>query len=65
MSREMVEFGDVLCKHETTDALLCEIDGEKVWIPKSQIGDDSEVCKPDDRGNLVITEWIALEKELI
>lgn len=43
-------------------AILCEISGEKIWIPLSQVGDDSEVREEGDEGDLVITEWIAGEK---
>ena len=50
----------------TSKALLCDIDGEEVWIPKSQIiEDESEVWDEDDEGTLVITEWIAKEKGLV
>lgn len=49
-------------------ALLCNIDGDEVWLPKSQIEDDGEVG-PDahegDEGLLVMTAWIATEKGLI
>ena len=56
---------------ETTMALQVGIGGDGpqaghvVWIPKSQIDDDSEVYKKGTEGLLVITEWIALQKELI
>jgi len=46
-------------------ALLVEIDGKNHWIPQSQIHDDSEVWKPEDEGELVIPEWLAIEKELV
>jgi hypothetical protein len=35
---------------------------KEIWIPKSQIADESEVYKLDTDGELVITEWFA-EKE--
>lgn len=53
---------DVLAIRETAKALLCIIDGDEVWIPKSVIDDDSEVYQDGDEGDLVITEWFA-EKE--
>jgi hypothetical protein len=37
-------------------------DGEQVWIPKSQIHDDSEVYKRGTEGVLVISEWIVEQK---
>jgi hypothetical protein len=60
-----VEFANVVVEVETAMAILCWIDGEKVWIPKSQIDDASEVYKDGDRGVLVVTEWIAKQKGLI
>ena len=56
----------VIVKHVTEKALLVEDeddeDGEEVWIPHSQIHDDSELwdeSKKGDRGKLVISEWMA------
>ena len=63
--REKVEIQNVTVAHETDNALLVIIDGEKLWIPKSHIDDDSEVYKKDTEGTLVISEWIAKEKGLI
>ena len=62
---EPVSFDDVRCLCETPKAILVEIDGEEVWIPQSQITDDSEVWKEGDEGTLVITEWIAKQKRLL
>jgi hypothetical protein len=50
---------------ETDKAILVEIKGEEVWIPKSQIHDDSEVYASGHTGKLVITEWLAREKGLV
>lgn len=59
-----VEFYAV-CTRETTDAILVEIDGEgEYWIPKSQIGGESEVQGEGDKGNLAISEWFATQKGL-
>lgn len=52
-------------KSSSGAALLVEIDGKNHWIPQSQIHDDSEVWKPGDDGELVIPEWLAIEKELV
>jgi hypothetical protein len=57
-----VSFHDVTVVRETQMALLCNVEGEEIWIPKSQIADESEVYKLDTDGELVITEWFA-EKE--
>ena len=57
MSNEKVEiwFDDII--HETANAWLLDIDGEKVWMPKSQ-------CELD--GDMVLVpEWLAIEKDLI
>lgn len=50
---------DVAVRRETTLALLCVIDGEEHWIPKSQIDDDSEVYEMGTEGKLVVSQWIA------
>lgn len=57
-----VRIEDVVCKHATQKALLVEVDGDEVWVPQSQITDDSEVWKEGDTGTLVVTEWIAEQK---
>lgn len=41
--------------HETTD------DGT-VWVPQSQIHEDSEVYQEGDSGTLIVTRWIAEQK---
>jgi len=46
-------------------ALLCEVDGEKVFIPKFAIKEQSRVKKMGDTGILVIDRKIALEKGLV
>ncbi len=65
---EVVRFERAKCIKATEMALLIEIDGnEGVWIPKSQIDDDSEVF--DDEANaegvLIVSEWIAIQKGLV
>lgn len=56
---------DVSCLRETASAILCRIDGEEVWIPQSQVDDDSEVFAEGDEGALVISQWIAEQKSLV
>lgn len=46
-------------------ALLCKIEEDvEVWIPKSQIHDDSEVYEEGHEGTLVIPLWLAEAKDL-
>lgn len=59
-----ITFEDCECKAETTMAILVDLGSHEVWIPKSQISDDSEVWRKDDTGKLIITEWIAKKKGL-
>ncbi len=50
---------------ETDRAILCRlVDRSEVWIPKSQIDDESEVNHETDSGTLVISQWLADEKGL-
>lgn len=64
------EIENAFCKHETEKAILVEaedLDGE-VWIPKSQIDDDSEVYGMDEKknsGTLIISEWFATKLSLV
>jgi len=51
---------------DTGLALFCEIPdprghgpARQVWVPQSQITDDSEVWRIGDVGNLVVTIWWA------
>jgi len=62
---QCIEFEDVSGLRETGDAVLCDIEGEEIWIPKSQIHDDSEIWKSGQDGALVITRWIARKKGLV
>lgn len=56
------EIEDVKGIRETEMAVLCEIDGEEHWIPKSQIDDDSEVYEEDTEGTLIVSQWLADQK---
>lgn len=64
MSSQLTWFEDVEVLHETEQAILCVVDEEEVWIPKSQIHDDSEVHKAGTSGRLIIPEWLAAKKGL-
>lgn len=59
MAKETVSFEDIKCIRSTDKAILVEVEGEEVWIPLSQVDDDSEVYEEGDEGTLVITQWIA------
>jgi len=61
---EPVRIDDVKCIAETDSAILCEIDGDEVWLPLSQVSDDSEVYCKGDEGTLIISAWIASQKNL-
>ena len=49
------------CTAETEKAILVEADSldESLWVPKSQVTDDSEVYKKDTDGDLIVTDWWA------
>jgi hypothetical protein len=46
-------------------ALLCEVGGKQVWVPKAAIHDDSDVYKDGQSGILLIPEKLAIKKELV
>lgn len=61
---------DVMCKYisSTERAILVEVDGDRDWVPKSQISDSSVDLDDLERGDMVtitIPEWLAEEKEFI
>jgi len=64
MASNTVTLSDVSVVKETDKALLCNIHGEEIWIPKSQIHEDSEVYEEGGKGSLVITQWLASQKGL-
>lgn len=55
---------DCRALRSTEKALLVECDDwdEALWIPLSQITEDSEVLEEDDEGTLVVTEWFAEQR---
>lgn len=60
--RESVTIEGVTALRATEAALLVEIDGAQVWIPQSQIDDESEVWEPGQEGDLIVSKWIADQK---
>ena len=63
--RAWVEFEDVEAISQTALALKVIVEEKTVWIPQSQISENSEVWKNGQKGTLIVTEWIAEEKGLI
>jgi len=65
-NEEGVSLGEAKAKRFTDKAMLVVLldkDDEEVWVPRSQIHDDSEVYDADNReGRLVVSKWFA-EKE--
>ena len=61
---ETVYVDDALAIGETGAAILVLVEGEQVWIPKSQIHSDSEVTEEGDKGVLAIPYWIAEDRGL-
>jgi hypothetical protein len=66
---EVESFPQTECLRETDAAILCRIrswgEQEEIWIPKSQVDDSSEVKGLLDFGELVVSRWIAEQKELV
>lgn len=66
LSREScVEIFYVTVKHETEHAILCDIEGEDFWIPKSQISEDSEVYKANTDGTLIVSLWFCEKQGIL
>lgn len=59
-AEEVYTLKGVTIKHETDKAIMVEVYGEEVWLPRSQIEDIDE-----DTGDITITAWIAKSKGLI
>jgi len=66
-SHEPVEFEGVTVQRESASgkALLCSVDGDSHWIPKSQIDDDSEVYEANTEGTLIIPRWLAEKNGMV
>lgn len=56
-------LGIVSSIRETDKALLVmDEEGIETWLPKSQIHDDSEVWKVNQKGELIVSQWYAEQK---
>jgi hypothetical protein len=66
MSQLWISVDFEAVKAVTDRAVLFVIEGEEVWIPKSQISpDDVDQYEPGDGdGSVSVSEWIANEKGL-
>lgn len=51
-------------KRETDSAFLVVVDGEEIWLPKSQISDPDSYNEGDTNCTVSVTKWIAREKGL-
>ncbi len=63
---------DVVAVTETDRAVLClaqefeEATGErKMWVPKSQIDEESAVKEEGDEGHLIVNRWWAEQVHLV
>lgn len=63
-SPDAVYLPDVRAIRETPRALLCVIDGEERWVPKSCIHDDSSVYDVGHEGELALCTWWAAKEGL-
>lgn len=59
VSEREVSFLDVEAIAETAKALLVAIADREVWIPFSQLSDESEVSAKGNYGTLVVRRWFA------
>lgn len=62
------DVGEASVVRETEKALLVRLHDHKdkeLWVPKSQIHDDSEVYEEGTEGILLVTEWFAEEEGLV
>lgn len=61
---EHVEVKVELLKRQTSKAGLFVVDGREVWLPWSQIAEESEVAKDGDSGVIYIPRWLAEKNDL-
>ena len=64
MDDDTVIYAGVEAIRSTALAVQCLVDSREIWIPRSQIGDDSEVQDSGDCGELIVTEWFARKEGL-
>ena len=62
-----VAIDDCECVGETAKAILVQIPDidEPMWMPKTQIHDDSDVYENEGTGTLIVSRWIATQKDIL
>ena len=60
-----VEIDRVILETDRAIAITVEDDDDPIWIPKSQISEDSAVQGKGDKGTLIIPRWLADAKGLL
>jgi hypothetical protein len=65
--KKAVVAEDIEATAETANAICVTIGDEKVWFPKGQIHEDSEVFNSgkNSTGRLIVSRWIAEQKGLV
>ena len=58
---DFVVDGAVL-KQETDGAVLVEVGGEDLWLPKSQVRSREDLTEPGDVGSVTIPLWLARDR---
>lgn len=65
---DYVWIRDVEAVKETDKAVQVELSGglekDKFWVPKSQIGEESEVKEEGDEGDLQVSKFFAVQNEI-
>ena len=59
-----VEIEDTKCIRETEAAILVLIDDKEVWVPQSQVSDDSEVSRYGDAGTFSYRRMVRNSKRI-
>lgn len=62
MSDEGYELGEALVLTVTEKAVLVQVEGEEIWVPKSILHEDSEIdeeSEKDDEGDVLVKTWWA------
>ena len=62
---EWVELEGCYIGKATTKAILLHHDGEKFWVPKSQVQDPEQYSRYDEDQTVLVKEWFARKEGLI
>ena len=62
---ETAEFDGVRVVKATPLAILCDVDGQNYWFPRSLLASDCELNDEGDEGTLIVPEWAAKSKGLL